>query len=40
MVARASPTTGVDVRRDYALNRRRLVGIDLKSAQVESQTLS
>ena len=37
MVEPASPIAGVDIRRDYALNRRRLCRVDLEIAQVESQ---
>jgi hypothetical protein len=39
MVEPASPTAGVDIRRGYALKGVVSVGIDLESAQVESQTL-
>ena len=34
MVEPASPTAGVDIRRDYALNRRLSVGIDLERVYV------
>ena len=36
MVEPTSPTAGVGIRRDYALNQRLSVGIDLELAQVGS----